>query len=375
MKSELHVLNRLKHIDSIRGLAALAVVYFHIAEYATKRNLVSSEFEQYLFGFFTHYVDLGKVAVTVFFAVSGFVIPFSIFKFRTKPILSFAISRLFRLYPAYWVSLIFGVLFLFVLHDKPISPSVVLVNASMLQQFVGVPNVIDLYWTLQVELIFYFICALLFAMKGLDDTRTVTGVGLASLAFALFLGLLRYFLERKVPVALPLALSVMFWGLAIRYHSEDSARWNRPLACLTAALLVVIPIVSVLAYNKDMGFQETWYKYTMTYYLAIALFYLLYRYVRITSPVFVYLGTISYSVYLFGFVVQDGLLTLLGNRVFEYPVHLFILATSLVSVGLASIVYRLVEAPAVALGRGLIRNLETRQNLSIAGLDDPVRPA
>ena len=368
-------MNRLKHIDSIRGLAALAVIYFHIAEYATKRNLVPNVFEQYLFEFFTHYVDLGKVAVTVFFAVSGFVIPFSIFKFRTKPILSFAISRVFRLYPAYWVSLFFGVLFLFVLHDKPISSTVVLVNVSMLQQFVGVPNVIDLYWTLQVELIFYFICALLFVAKGLDDTRTVMAVGLASLGFALILGLLRYFLERKVPVALPLALSVMFWGLAIRYHSEDSVRWKRPLVCLTVALLVVIPVVSILAYNKDMGFQETWYKYTATYYLAIALFYLLYRYVRITAPVFVYLGTISYSAYLFGFVVQDGLLTLLGIRVFDYPVHLFILATSLATIGIASVVYRLVEAPAVAFGRRLIKNLEARENVSLVALDDPARPA
>ncbi|WP_035961460.1 acyltransferase [Bradyrhizobium sp. URHA0013] len=367
-------MNRLKHIDSIRGLAALAVIYFHIAEYATKRNLVSNEFEQYLFGFFTHYIDLGKVGVTVFFAVSGFVIPFSIFKFRTKPILSFAISRLFRLYPAYWVSLSLGVLFLFVLHDKPISPTVVLVNVSMLQQFVGVPNVIDLYWTLQVELIFYFICALLFAMKGLDDTRTVTGVGLASLAFALFLGLLRYFVERKVPVALPLALSVMFWGLAIRYHSEDRVRWRRPLVVLTVALVVVIPIVSILAYNKDMGFQETWYKYTATYYLAIALFYLLYRYVRITSPVFVYLGTISYSVYLFGPIVQERLLTGWGNGVFEYPVHVFIIATFLGTIGVASIVYRIVEAPAVTFGRRLIKRIEAGDSVSAVALEEPVRP-
>lgn len=359
----------------MRGLAALLVIYSHIAGHTLKLNVVSSEFEQNLFTFLSQYIDLGKVGVTVFFAISGFVIPFSIFRFRSKPILSFAVSRVFRLYPAYWVSIVFGVFFLFYLHDRPISLITVLANVSMLQQFVGVQNVIDLYWTLQVELIFYFICALLFGFKSLNDPRTVMGVGFASLGFAVILGLLRYLLERKVPVALPLALSVMFWGLAIRYHSEDRVRWKGPLVSLSLALIIVIPLVSILAYNRDMGFQENWYRYTATYYIAMALFYVLYRYVRITSPVFVYLGTISYSVYLFGFIVQDALLTMLGSRIFDYPIHVYVLATSLVTIGVASLVYWLVEAPAIAAGRRIIRHLETRESVSLVPVEDPMRPS
>ncbi len=36
---------RWTHIDSIRGLAAMAVLYFHIGEYAFKRDLVSKHSE------------------------------------------------------------------------------------------------------------------------------------------------------------------------------------------------------------------------------------------------------------------------------------------------------------------------------------------
>ena len=37
-----------------------------------------------------------------------------------------------------------------------------LANLTMLQQFAGIENVIGLYWTLQIELIFYGLCVLLF---------------------------------------------------------------------------------------------------------------------------------------------------------------------------------------------------------------------
>ena len=354
-------MHRLKHIDSIRGLAALAVIYSHVLEYPVRRGLVTYGFEQHLFNFLVEYLVVGKVAVTVFFAVSGFVIPFSLFKFKSKPILLFAISRFFRLYPAYWVSIPFGLFFLFVLPGHAVSPQLVIMNMTMLQQFFGVQNIIELYWTLQIELIFYVICAMLFAMKRLDDVRIVTGAGLFFIACAVILGAFRFFLEKKYPVALPLSLSVMFWGLCIRFYAMDRELWRRPLIIITAALIVFIPIVSMLAYNKDMGFQETWYKYTATYYLAIALFYLLYRYIRITNPVFVYLGTISYSVYLFGYVVQEALLRVFGNDIFLLPVHVFMLVTSIATIAVASVVYRWVEAPAVALGRKIIKFHEAKE--------------
>ncbi len=48
------------YVDSIRGIAALAVIYIHIAEVAHKNGFTSNSLEYYLFYFFAEYFDLGK---------------------------------------------------------------------------------------------------------------------------------------------------------------------------------------------------------------------------------------------------------------------------------------------------------------------------
>ncbi len=43
-------MNRLAHLDSLRGLAALSVIYYHVAEFALKTGKVSFGAEHALFG-------------------------------------------------------------------------------------------------------------------------------------------------------------------------------------------------------------------------------------------------------------------------------------------------------------------------------------
>jgi peptidoglycan/LPS O-acetylase OafA/YrhL len=347
----------------MRGLAALAVIYTHAAQYGVHSGLITSQVELAVFTVFTEYMDLGKVAVTVFFAISGFVIPFSIYRYKSNHLASFYIGRFFRLYPAYWVSIPLGLVFLYYLKDKPVSPSLVLANITMLEQFVGIEPILGLYWTLQIEIIFYGLCGLLFAFNRLNDSRTVTGAAVLSLAMALVMSAARYKTGIKLPVALPLAICVMFWGLCIRYSLEEKrSEWATPLKILTIALVLLIPVISLLAYNTDMGFGETWYKYTITYYVAFLSFYILYRRIRITSAPFAYLGTISYSVYLFGIIVQEALLSSLGNALYAFSGHVAILAIAVLTVLLSSCIYFAIEAPSIELGRYLIRRLPTPLN-------------
>ena len=126
-----------------------------------------------------------------------------------------------------------------------------------------------------------------------------------------------------------------------------------PLALATCLIVLLVPVISLLAYNKDMGFQETWYKYTATYYVALGMFWILYRYIRITGKSLVYLGKISYSIYLFGFIVEEALFLLFGDRLFALPVHVVIALTIGITIVLSALVYRFVEAPAIALGKSI----------------------
>ncbi len=83
---------RFDFIDSARGIAALAVIAEHLYE---ARSPWFYTFSQTGF-------SLGAFGVTLFFLVSGFIIPVSIEKAGLK---RFWIARVFRLYPLYWLSL------------------------------------------------------------------------------------------------------------------------------------------------------------------------------------------------------------------------------------------------------------------------------
>ena len=91
-----------------------------------------------------------------FFILSGFVILMSAEK---KNINSFIKSRFLRLYPVYWVCLSITFLFLLLFGKPTFSPSFYdfLTNLTMLNGFFFLPCIDRVYWTLLVEMKFYFL--------------------------------------------------------------------------------------------------------------------------------------------------------------------------------------------------------------------------
>jgi len=144
---------RFRELDGLRGIAALAVVFSH---YTGAHN---SHYPQDPAAF--HDAAWGAAGVQLFFIIFGFVI-FMSARRADRPS-DFAISRAARLYPPYWISLVFAVVLL-LLHPVPGFPFTwgqALVNLTMVQRWVGVDNVVDVYWTLAVEMQFYVIILIL----------------------------------------------------------------------------------------------------------------------------------------------------------------------------------------------------------------------
>jgi peptidoglycan/LPS O-acetylase OafA/YrhL len=107
----------------------------------------------------------GRLGVPLFFVISGFVILMSSWG---KDVPSFAASRVGRLYPAYWVSVVLSVAISFVLWPPYAeffggteSPSDAVLNLTMVQQAFGAGSVSGVYWTLWYEARFYLLIALL----------------------------------------------------------------------------------------------------------------------------------------------------------------------------------------------------------------------
>lgn len=144
---------RLTELDALRGLAAISVVLYHyLFRY------------QEIYGLdygYSPYAYFGQYGVHFFFIISGFVIHWSLD--RTKSPTDFVVSRLSRLYPVYWacVFLTFSAVAILGLEGRQVSLGHAVTNALMFHEYLRIPHVDGVYWTLTLELQFYcFIFAL-----------------------------------------------------------------------------------------------------------------------------------------------------------------------------------------------------------------------
>jgi peptidoglycan/LPS O-acetylase OafA/YrhL len=144
-------MKRLELLDYGRFFAAIMVVLFHY----TFNGILNGKIEsiQHIDSLI-NFTKYGYLGVEFFFMISGFVI-FKSSKHRTPA--QFAVSRAVRLYPSYWFAVLFTsiVAFYFGGELMAVSPAQVLVNLTLLQNYLGVGHVDGVYWSLVYELKFY----------------------------------------------------------------------------------------------------------------------------------------------------------------------------------------------------------------------------
>ncbi|WP_215114274.1 acyltransferase [Exiguobacterium sp. s70] len=141
--------DRLLELDALRGLAALAVVIFH---YTTRYNELYGYENKLSFE-----LAYGHYGVQLFFIISGFVIFMTVQYIPTLK--DFILKRAFRLYPAYVIAVVitFLIIKIFGLPGREVSNIEALANLTMFQGFIGIPHVDGAYWSLQIELTFYLL--------------------------------------------------------------------------------------------------------------------------------------------------------------------------------------------------------------------------
>lgn len=168
MEPELKTTQRFYEIDLLRFLAALSVVLYHY----TYRGYAANNYSPVPFLELGQVTKYGHLGVELFFIVSGYVVLLSA---QGKNIRQFFISRVIRLYPAFWVSC--SITFLVKrlwgtgstdMHMPTFLKAGViqyLCNMTMLHEFLGVEAIDGAYWSLTVEISFYFLISLLISYK------------------------------------------------------------------------------------------------------------------------------------------------------------------------------------------------------------------
>ena len=331
--------HRLAELDALRGLAACGVLLYH---YTTQFGLLYGHSGPLNFHF-----ALGLYGVHLFFVISGFVIFMTLE--RTPRALDFVVSRFSRLFPAYWTALAItlGAIALAGLPDQHFSTRDVAVNVTMLADFFNAREVDGSYWTLQVELFFYAQMLFWFVVGGLRHIRIVI---LGWIALALAYGLAARFdlslsyLVREITIA----RYIPFFAAGVvlfRISQRRDPLWQNLLliaGCALAAGAVWSPVyaLTLVACAGIFGLM-----------LAGQLRFL-------ARQPFLYLGTISYTLYLvhqdIGYMVISKL-----ERAGIAPLAALVAAAA-VALALATALTYIVERPAMHGIRSAYRALRTR---------------
>ena len=158
---------RLYEIDLLRITAALAVVIYHYTFSGYAGHLTSIAFPA--LSTVTRY---GYLGVDMFFTISGFVVLLSAWGRQPH---EFVISRIARLYPAYWVAVTVTAIVAITLSRGlfRVTPAQYIANLTMLNAVPGIANVDVVYWTLWAEIRFYLL-VLVLARIGITRGRVIT---------------------------------------------------------------------------------------------------------------------------------------------------------------------------------------------------------
>ncbi|MEO3873761.1 acyltransferase [Nonomuraea sp. B12E4] len=393
-------------LDALRGVAVLAVLFEHLLDplFPEVRTTVSPWF------------DFGQFGVMVFFLISGYVVPASLE--RRGSVAGFWINRLFRLYPlwilAAVVGTVFGVVQVYLalpgqLSDHPVTSSIA--HLTMLQDLLGVVSVLNVFWTLSYEMAFYLLVTALFVAgrhrggtagtlvlamaavlvggvlpagalsRGLGgDAAVLIATAVLVLGLAAILGgdhrvrlcgaaavaVLAVVLlgtNSRVGAWESLAIvATMFAGTAL--YRLDQGQLGRGVARWVIGLVPVVCVVAAFWFGpgwamteeKAMAFRWSWSAAVVAAWLTFVAGRLLRSY---ALPRFlVWLGLISYSVYLLHPLAVQTLRRLVGDPA---PVPLawrlaWFVALVVVVVACSALTFRLVERPAQRFGRRLARS-------------------
>ena len=312
-------MNRVKILGPLRGLAAFGVLWFHLTRVQTNLD------HDGMIGASGAY---GYLGVEVFFVISGFIIPWSLYASHYQPRTDWArfiLKRLVRLDPPYLASIAGTLLVAWMASRAPgYRGGPVHVTWPQLFAHLGYANAVlhydwfnPVYWTLAIEAMFYTLVAWAYPYLGRPHWGAYIAIGLAPLIVSD---------PRWIFLYLPV------FGMGIATFQYRAALIGRSVFCILICSFAAITTFAISWPATIAGLSAV---------LAIV-FLPSWEWKPLT-----FLGTISYSLYLVH-VPVGGRVVNLGNRfahdlITEYAVLGAAIAASLLA---AWALWRVAELPA-----------------------------
>ena len=316
-------------VENLRGIAALMVCIFHLSG---NQHLISND------SIFKKITDLGYLGVPIFFSISGFVIPWSLYKsnYQIKNFFSYLYKRALRIQPPYLVSIILIIVLKYLSSLAPIysglpfqfSAPQFLLHIIFLPNYFNYPWYQAVYYTLLIEFQFYIICGLLFAILASPKKWATYSFLVCSLVVG-------YLFPAHIFGTFDTFLVGIIYFKYKTGHINAKEFW----------LIELVVIAFTLFTNQDKNI------FVAEILTAIGMMYW-----NSTNNVTAFLARISYSLYLIHIPIGGRFMNLSGRYIHSiYLSNLFLVLGIALCIFCAWIFYKLVELPAITLSRSLVK--------------------
>jgi peptidoglycan/LPS O-acetylase OafA/YrhL len=363
---------RYVELDSLRGLAAVSVVVCHAT------NILPAVYDNPAEMWWLTQTPLGLVraghaAVIFFFVLSGFVLTLPFLK-GPVPYPSFVARRICRIWIPYAAAMVIAVFCAMSFYPSPVTglshwanQPLTFPDAAMIADHLLLIGTFDngrynpVVWSLVYEMRISLIFPLLVLLLRL-------GPGWRVLGAAASLSILSLVIERLAAATTELSMTLHYAGLFVlgMVLARDMPKIQTYFARFSWRTKTLFWLVALVCYSHQGWifpfaklqqvplYRDGLIAVAVTLVIIFALSPSRFSAWLQKRP-FVFLGQVSYSIYLFHAVILLSLVHSLFGRV---PLELIWIATGLLTIGVAALVYHAIEVPAIRMGRAF--NFERR---------------
>ena len=360
----------IREISSIRGVAAVVVLLGHVFNVIDRQSLGNLTPDGALYNRIFDVLGSafnGPAAVEIFFVLSGLVLSLSLDRGgedRPKWLASFYVKRVFRIFPALWVSLLLALSLLSYERSGCASGFCTTWAAGAFQDdytplrivlsFLGIYVHLNApMWSLRAELFYSLLFPAMFLLLRYERTKWPCFLSILALAV---LPISRFY---SVHYALAFALGAMIPILPVYRRLPYAIA----VASSTAVLLFSRQALSA------WGFEEKTFEIIemgASFVIIYALFHKKIDLGFLKNPVVFYIGEISYSIYVLHFPILFALVYMFdgvigAQAIRNHPIFYTLalgVATLAVTIGLSALNFRFVELPFQSLGRTLSERIK-----------------